>query len=102
MPAFTGTDRIPSPEGAEPVLPERTRRYLEHGAPEGQRNSELFEAACQCRDCGFLQDYTAGLLGPRAEADGLKMGEILRTIQSAYDRAPREPIFGKNGEAGQG
>ena len=39
-----------SQEVLEPELPQRTRDYLAHGAPPGQRNNELFEAACQLRD----------------------------------------------------
>lgn len=40
-------------QGIQPVLPKRTREYLERGAPEGQRNAELFEAACQLRDAAM-------------------------------------------------
>ena len=83
-------------------LPQRTRDYLEHGKQEGERNDELFAAACQFRDAGFTQDDAAGYLGPRAEKDGLSQAEIFDTIRSAYDRAPREPIFGKNGETAPG
>jgi hypothetical protein len=87
MPKFIGSDKVRIPEDNQPVLPQRTRDYLEHGAPEGQRNAELFEAACQMRDGGYLESDAAGWLGPRAEKDGLLEAEILRTIRSAYDRA---------------
>ena len=45
------------------VLPKRTLDYLEHGAPEGTRNAELFDATCQFRDAGqSLEDVEAQLL----------------------------------------
>jgi hypothetical protein len=81
-----------------PVLPKRTVDYLDHGAPVGSRNDELFAAAQQFRDAGYTSDEASGYLGPRAEKDGLRMAEILATIRSAYKREPRSPLFGKNGE----
>ena len=39
--------------GLRPPLPQRTLDYLAHGADEGRRNAELFDAACQFRDGGF-------------------------------------------------
>ena len=99
MPTFFGTaPRSLDPENNEPKLPQRTLDYLEHGAPKGQRNNELFEAACQFRDAGHPEDYAAGRLGPRAEKDGLNMAEILAAVASAYGRQAREPIHSKNGE----
>ena len=52
-----------------PVLPRKTLDYLAAGASEGSRNGELFDAACQFRDAGFVADLekylTAALDGWR-------------------------------------
>jgi RecA-family ATPase len=71
-------------------LPRRTLDYLERGAPEGSRNAELFEAACQFRDAGFSDDEAEHTLLARALADGLPEGESRAAIRSAYRREPRE------------
>ena len=42
--------------GLRPPLPQRTLDYLAHGADEGRRNAELFDAACQFRDAGIAAD----------------------------------------------
>ena len=73
-------------------LPSRTRAYLEHGAPEGTRNDELFHAAGQFRDAGYTVDEAHGHLMPRAVADGLSNAEAKTTINSAYNHATRDPI----------
>ncbi len=75
-------------------LPARTRDYLAHGAPEGTRNVQLFDAACQFRDAGHsLEETEARLLG-RALADGLTETEARQTIHSAFSKSAREPLFG--------
>jgi hypothetical protein len=84
---------------AESILPQRTRDYLNHGASEGYRNIELFEAACQMRDAGMTQIESEAFLVPRAVSDGLSAAEINCTINSAFARESRAPIHGKNGEA---
>lgn len=83
---------------SEPILPQHTRDYLAHGAAEGQRNSELFQAACQMRDASMTQIEAEALLIPRAVSDGLSAAEIDSTICSAFARVPRAPIYAKNGE----
>ena len=77
-----------------PGLPRRTLQYLEHGAPKGQRNAELFDAACQFRDAGHSADVTETRLLARALADGLQEGEAATTIRSAFTRTAREPVGG--------
>ena len=42
--------------GVRPLLPQRTLDYLARGAAEGQRNAELFDAACQFRDAGIAAE----------------------------------------------
>jgi RecA-family ATPase len=71
-------------------LPRRTLDYLERGAPEGSRNAELFDAACQFRDAGLPTGEAESQLVARALADGLSESEALHTIRSAYGREPRE------------
>jgi len=73
-------------------LPERTEEYLVAGAPEGSRNAELFNAACQLRDAGFSQSEAERQLVQRYVADGCSEREAQATIRSAYSRPPRDPI----------
>ena len=75
-------------------LPPRTLLYIRTGAPEGRRNEELLAAAIQCRDARYTLGDAAGLLLPRAVADGLSHREAERTIRSAFGRAARAPLAG--------
>jgi hypothetical protein len=70
MPSYRSS-ALPDP------LPRRTLDYLERGAPEGMRNAELFEAACQFRDAGFSS----------GEAEERLLGEVSR-IQSRTAETP--------------
>jgi hypothetical protein len=81
------------------ALPPRTEQYLMSGAINGNRNAELFAAACQMRDAGYSQSDTERELIPRHVADatgGESMAarekEAQATIVSAYSQPPREPI----------
>ena len=75
-----------------PSLPRRTLDYLQHGAAEGSRNAELFDATCQFRDAGHpLEDAEEQLLA-RAMADGLTEAEARHTIHSAFAGTSREPV----------
>ena len=74
-----------------PPLPRRTLDYLERGAPEGSRNSELFDAACQFRDAMVADAEAEGALIARALADGLGESEARHAIRSAYSGALRQP-----------
>lgn len=82
-------------------LPRRTVEYLEHGASEGQRNAELFEAACQIRDAGFGVDRAEQELIDRAMMDGLTEHEALSTIRSAFRGPARKPIGDGGGNGNQ-
>jgi len=73
-------------------LPRRTLDYLERGAPEGTRNAELFDAACQFRDAGICADEAEAQLIARAVADGLGEAESRTAIRSAFAHAPRQPV----------
>jgi hypothetical protein len=73
-------------------LPKRTEDYLVSGATEGNRNTELFQAACQLRDAGHSQSETEAQLVQRYVADGCSEKEALATIRSVYSRPPRDPI----------
>ncbi len=73
-------------------LPPRTESYLASGAANGNRNNELFAAACQLRDAGYSQSDTEQELIPRHLANGSSEREALATIASAYSRPAREPI----------
>jgi len=77
---------------AQPMLPQRTRHYLENGAPEGQRNAELFDAACQLRDASISKEQAQSMLITRALSDGLSEAEAAQTIDSAFAHAKREAL----------
>lgn len=82
-----------------PPLPQRTLDYLGNGAPEGSRNAELFDAACQLRDAGLERAEADGKLIARALADGLSEGEARRTIESAFAKERRGPAAGSGRRA---
>ena len=80
-------------------LPPRTEQYLASGASDGQRNSELFAAACQLRDAGYSQAQAESELIARHIADGTgtesqpaREKEARSTVASAYRQPAREPI----------
>lgn len=78
--------------GVSPVLPRRTLDYLQHGASQGTRNAELFDAACQFRDATVDVGEAEARLMSRALADGLSEAEARTAIRSAYAHAAREPV----------
>ena len=82
-------------------LPCRTREYLERGAPEGSRNRELFEAACQFRDAMIEAAEAEQALIARAMADGLGEHEARHTVRSAYSGLLRSPAGSGNGTNGK-
>ena len=84
--------------GHQPVLPQRTRHYLENGAPEGRRNAELFDAACQLRDAGLPQEQAQAMLITRALSDGLSEAEAGQTMASVFAHTPREALHGRGAE----
>ena len=80
-------------------LPPRTEQYLASGAYDGNRNAELFAAACQLRDAGYSQSDAERELLARHVADGngsenpaAREKEARATIASAYSQPAREPI----------
>ena len=78
--------------GVSTPLPKRTADYLQNGAPEGRRNAELFDAACQMRDAGQSRADAEESLLARAVADGLSETEVRQTIHSAFSHTAREPL----------
>lgn len=78
--------------GLRPPLPPRTLDYLCRGASEGQRNAELFDAACQFRDAGFSIEEADGQLVARATLDGLTESEARAAVRSAFNHTAREPL----------
>lgn len=61
--------------------------------PEGNRNGGLFFMACKMRDDGISRVDVVNVLLPAAQQAGLGEREILRTIDSAWERA--HPIAGQ-------
>ncbi len=79
-------------------LPERTRRFLEYGAPEGDRQKGAFDAACQLRDAGATEGETIQLMEAGAARCGLPLPEARAAVKSAFKHTPRAPIHQRNGD----
>jgi RecA-family ATPase len=75
-----------------PSIPRDTRRWLESGATEGERNAELMKHACQMRDAKWPRDVVEDFCTRRAKFDGLSDSEIRNTLRSVYSRPPRQDI----------
>lgn len=58
-----------------------TLHLLMFGAEEGQRNSQLFKAACDFAKCGYEREDAIQRLGRKLD---LPQDEIVRTVKSAY------------------
>ena len=81
-------------------LPERTRNFIEHGAPEGQRAEEAFAASVQLRDAGYSEaDALAEILKGAARC-AFPEKEARNAVRSAFKHPPREPIGKRNGITG--
>jgi hypothetical protein len=65
------------------------------GAPEGQRNNELFRLAAVLKDRGLSEETNRDLLlelwCPRCDPPYLNGAEVERTVRSAYDNGRRPP-----------
>jgi hypothetical protein len=70
------------------TLPARTKAFLEHGAPEGQRQAEAFAAAAQLRDAGLAEIEAVALVEQGAARCGLPASEARAAVRSAYQHAP--------------
>ena len=78
-------------------LPKRTQDFHAGKAPEGTRNREAFEAACQCRDAAATEAEALAYVETGAARCGLPLSEARDAVRSAYKRAPRKPITKGNG-----
>jgi hypothetical protein len=92
QPSFDGLKVVTLNGNGHHSLPPRTETYLASGAVNGNRNTELFAAACQLRDAGYSQSDAERELIPRHLAGGSSEREALATIQSAFSRPARDPI----------
>ena len=85
-----------------PVLPPAVEAIYHNGAPEGERNTQLFKLCCQMRDQG-MQQFDAET---EAEAWGMKVGitqrEAVAAVKSAYSKPAREPWRPKSAYKMQG
>jgi 5S rRNA maturation endonuclease (ribonuclease M5) len=79
------------------TLPARTRDFIEHGAPEGQRQKSAFDAACQLRDAGATEGEALELVAAGAARCGLDLSQARGAVKSSYSRTPREPLHMRNG-----
>ena len=73
-----------------PLAP-AVRSIYENGAPEGERNNQLFKLACQFRDQGMSIEDAEVEADIWAHKVGLTQREALAAVRSAYTKAPREP-----------
>ena len=82
------------PPAKEPQnVARRTLLFLRHGASEGNRNGELFAAACDLAGCGYVLSEIESELVPVAERCGLTAAEAVQSIRSACSklRNPSRP-----------
>ncbi|MEO8613380.1 MAG: DUF927 domain-containing protein, partial [Chloroflexota bacterium] len=93
QPSFDGLKVVTLNGNGHHPLPPRTETYLASGVTDGNRNTELFAAACQLRDAGYSQSDTERELIPRHLINGSSEREALATIKSAYSRPARDPIL---------
>jgi 5S rRNA maturation endonuclease (ribonuclease M5)/Arc/MetJ family transcription regulator len=82
------------------TLPERTRRFVEQGAAEGERQRGAFDAACQLRDAGATEGEATQLVEAGAARCGLPLPEARAAVKSAFKRMAREPITKRHGSNG--
>lgn len=82
------------------IDPERIRSYVgKFPPPEGTRNNELFNEACDLKGRGLSQDVAVSELSPRFLEAGLNRSEIEGTISSAFSK-PRTPVADKASDNG--
>lgn len=96
MPKYKSPERAAFKSDDGETLPHSVASYLSSGASEGSRNHALYAAASQLRDIDMPLDDAKYHLAWRAGQDGLKDGEITRTIESAYAGAKREAPRGSS------
>jgi len=73
------------------ALPPATEAVYHNGAPEGERNTQLFRMALQFRDQGLSQfdaESEAEIWGFK---NGLTQNECVAAVKSAYSKPAREP-----------
>jgi len=73
------------------TLPPATEAIYHNGAPEGERNTQLFRMALQFRDQGLSQfdaESEAEIWGFK---NGLTQNECVAAVKSAYSKPAREP-----------
>ena len=64
--------------------------FIRFGAPEGIRNTTLFNTACDMNGCGYSRVEARAQAGAAAHRSGLEWPKIDATIASAY-KQPRTP-----------
>jgi hypothetical protein len=73
-------------------LPKITLDYLEHGAPEGQRDDSAYKAAQQFKWNEFTFDEAISAIVPQAMADGLSRSQAEKCVKQGYESKPGDPI----------
>ena len=73
-------------------LPKITLDYLEHGAPEGQRDQAAYDAAQQFLWNGYSIEEAMAAIVPRAMSDGLSASQAEKCVRSGYKSKPGDPI----------
>lgn len=80
--------RVPAPNGKK-LFP-TTLQFIRFGAPEGERNKELYKAACNLCECRCPPALVESLLTEPALDSGLPPREVETTIASAVRKFTNE------------
>lgn len=86
-PKAKAPNESPANDGEYAPLPRRTLEFMALGANEGDRNTELYEAAKQYEASGRPLELAIKELKPKALEIGLQEREIEATVKSGYNAA---------------
>jgi replicative DNA helicase len=80
----------PATDGTKKKLSRITRDFMTFGAVEGERNTKLYNAACDFVGCGYTREETKGFLFPIVQKMQLSNSEFEIVLEHAYSK-PRTP-----------
>jgi replicative DNA helicase len=80
----------PAVDGIKKKLSRTTSDFMTLGAMPGERNSKLYNAACDFVGCGYTREETKGFLFPIVERMELSNSEFETVLEHAYSK-PRTP-----------
>lgn len=80
----------PAQDGDKKKLSRITLEFMVTGALEGERNTKLYNAACDFVGCGYTREETKGFLFPICQTMQLSNSEFEQVLTHAYSK-PRTP-----------